>query len=99
MIVSPGYKPKPVSDEELMQMQAGQRLRGLLPEAEATVKKAQHRIALQIEQLISKGELTAERALAAWYEYAAHSNVLRTMQNEARLGEAAGERLAKTVNQ
>lgn len=97
-ITERGYKPQPPSDEELMRMQAGARLKSLLPELEASVEKSKKRIVTQVEQAIAGGNLTGDRAVAFWYEYTAHSNVLRTMQNDARLGEAAGEKLAALIN-
>jgi hypothetical protein len=98
MIATRGYKQPEPSDEDLMRMQSGARLKGLLPEFEATIAKAQRRITTQAETLISRGELTPEKAVALWHEWHAHSNVLRSMQNDARLGEAAGERLAAQLN-
>lgn len=98
MISTRGYKVQSPSENDLISMQAGQRLKGLLPEFEATIAKAQRRITTQAETLISRGELTPEKAVALWHEYHAHSNVLRSMQNDARLGEAAGQRLAKQLN-
>jgi hypothetical protein len=97
-ITTRGYRQHPPSDEDLIQMQAGQRLKGLLPELEANIGKGQKRITTMAETLISRGELTPEKAVSLWHEYHAYSNVLRTMQNDARLGEAAGERLAAIVN-
>lgn len=93
-----GLKAKPISDDELISMQAGQRLKGLLPEFEQVISDQQRRITTQAISLVAKGELTPERAQSLWFEYAAFTNALRGIENKARIGDAAGKKLAALAN-
>lgn len=84
--------------EELQAAQMQSRLVGFLPHVQDEVEKELNVLVNKTLTALNAGTLTPELALYAWMEYRANLQMLKRFQTKLQLGEAAGSRIASSLD-
>lgn len=76
----------------------GARLAGSLPYIEASLDKAMQAVTTRMDVAFTQNTLTPEMAFAAWIELLSYRRLLRRLQQQVRIGVAAGQRQKELLN-